>query len=171
MLLLAAKMLQKLLNVKIGWVAHRKFLLKQANRENIEKGIKADISFISMFEKNVSVRPELLIIDECLPGYTKLTVLDKNKKLTQTTLREVIENNVGVKVLSYNTKTKETEFNNIVSRTPTGIKELYEITINVNGKLQTLEITEEGKLYVENKGYIKVTELKPGDKVITNVNR
>lgn len=61
--LLAAKQFEDRLGWRIGWVAMRRELLRQARRENEEKiGVK-NIHFISMFEKEPP-EVDMLIVDE-----------------------------------------------------------------------------------------------------------
>lgn len=64
MALLTARMLADHANAKIGWVAMRKHLLKQAEEENHTSGINAPLTYISMFEKKVPVGLDTLIVDE-----------------------------------------------------------------------------------------------------------
>lgn len=64
--LVTCKLLQENLGLKIGWVAHRRFLLRQAQEENHEKKINADIKFISMFDKNPPTDLDMLVIDEAV---------------------------------------------------------------------------------------------------------
>jgi superfamily II DNA or RNA helicase len=61
--LLAAKQFEDRFGWRIGWVAMRRELLRQARQENEEKiGVK-NIHFISMFEKNPP-EVDMLIVDE-----------------------------------------------------------------------------------------------------------
>ena len=64
--LLAAKLMQaQFPSLKIGWVAMRRNLLAQAEKENIDKGIDVqNIEFISMFDKNPSADIDMLVVDE-----------------------------------------------------------------------------------------------------------
>ncbi len=64
MALLTAKVLHEELGARIGWVAMRRYLLKQAQQENINKGFNLPITFISMFDKNPPTNIDLLIVDE-----------------------------------------------------------------------------------------------------------
>ncbi len=63
MALLIAKALH-LNGIRIGWVAMRRHLLHQVQRENKEKGFEVPLTFISMFEKNPPVDLDMLIVDE-----------------------------------------------------------------------------------------------------------
>ena len=63
--LIIAKYLEDEHNDKVGWVAMRHNLLTQAQNENVEKGINAKITTISMYDKNPPVNLDTLIIDEC----------------------------------------------------------------------------------------------------------
>ena len=62
--LLIAKLLQEKLGVRVGWVAMRRNLLAQAKAENEEKGIGAEIQYLSMFEKEPPENLDMLIADE-----------------------------------------------------------------------------------------------------------
>lgn len=64
MALLVAKAMHELLGIKIGWIAMRRFLLKQAKEENIEKGFNVPLTFLSMFDKNPPTDLQMLIVDE-----------------------------------------------------------------------------------------------------------
>jgi superfamily II DNA or RNA helicase len=63
--MLVAKTLQNLTGVRVGWVAMRRNLLKQAEVENRTKGINVEpIRFISMFDKSPPTDIDLLVLDE-----------------------------------------------------------------------------------------------------------
>lgn len=62
--LMAARMMQELHGARIGWVSMRRNLLRQAESENIQKNIGANIKFISMFDKNPPTDVDMLIVDE-----------------------------------------------------------------------------------------------------------
>jgi superfamily II DNA or RNA helicase len=62
--LAACKLLQTNFGYKIGWIAMRRNLLSQAERENVEKGFNCNLEFISMFDKNPPVGLDMLVIDE-----------------------------------------------------------------------------------------------------------
>jgi len=62
--LLIAKIMQECFGASIGWAAMRRNLLVQAAKENKEKGINADIHFISMFDKRPPVGLDFLVVDE-----------------------------------------------------------------------------------------------------------
>lgn len=62
--LIIAKLLQEKLGVRVGWIAMRRNLLAQAQTENEEKGIEAEIRYLSMFDKDPPTDFDLLIADE-----------------------------------------------------------------------------------------------------------
>lgn len=65
MALLGVKALQKLYpDLNVGWFAMRRNLLAQAEKENNEKGIKADIQFLSMFDRNPPNNLDMIVVDE-----------------------------------------------------------------------------------------------------------
>jgi len=57
------KLLQLSKGLSVGWVAMRRNLLAQAQQENHDMGINANIEYISMFEQNPP-KVDLLVIDE-----------------------------------------------------------------------------------------------------------
>jgi superfamily II DNA or RNA helicase len=63
MALLAAKAMYEA-GFKIGWVAMRKHLLQQTERENQAKGICVPLTYISMFDKSPPSGLDMLIVDE-----------------------------------------------------------------------------------------------------------
>jgi superfamily II DNA or RNA helicase len=62
--LLVAKALQDQLGLRVGWVAMRRYLLHQARAENESKGIGAEVSYLSMFDKDPPTGLDLLVVDE-----------------------------------------------------------------------------------------------------------
>jgi superfamily II DNA or RNA helicase len=64
MALLVAKAMQEQLNVRIGWVAMRRFLLAQARDENERHQIGTEMEYISMFDRDPPTGLDLLIVDE-----------------------------------------------------------------------------------------------------------
>ncbi len=62
--LLVAKALQDQFGLRVGWVAMRRYLLTQARAENESKRIGAEITFLSMFDKDPPTGLDLLIVDE-----------------------------------------------------------------------------------------------------------
>lgn len=60
-----ARLMQEIAGVRIGWVAHRRYLINQAKAENRKQGTNACIQYISMFDKNPPQNLDMLIIDEC----------------------------------------------------------------------------------------------------------
>ena len=71
--LMSLKLIKKELpNIKFGWVAMRRNLLKQAAEENKRIGV-TDIEFISMFDSNPP-KCDLMIMDECQHSAAKTCV-------------------------------------------------------------------------------------------------
>ncbi len=62
--LLVAKLLQQATGAKVGWVAMRRNLLEQVERENHRHGINVDLRTVSMFAKEPPTDIDLLVIDE-----------------------------------------------------------------------------------------------------------
>lgn len=62
--LMIARLMQERLNIKVGWIAMRRYLLEQAAAESRERGINVDAEFISMFEKDPPAGLDLLVVDE-----------------------------------------------------------------------------------------------------------
>jgi superfamily II DNA or RNA helicase len=64
MALLAARLMQDLQNVRVGWVAMRRHLLTQAAVENRARDINASLTLISMFDRDPPTGLDMLIVDE-----------------------------------------------------------------------------------------------------------
>jgi superfamily II DNA or RNA helicase len=64
MALLIARALQEARDLRIGWVAMRRYLLAQAAAENEAKGIGARLTFLSMFDREPPPDLDMLIVDE-----------------------------------------------------------------------------------------------------------
>lgn len=62
--LLIAKVLQERTGAKVGWVAMRRNLLDQVQRENQRLGVGANLRTISMFDREPPTDIDLLVIDE-----------------------------------------------------------------------------------------------------------
>jgi superfamily II DNA or RNA helicase len=61
--LMVARYLQRRLGLSVGWVAMRRNLLAQAERENRQRGFDVEMKMISMFDKDPPA-VDLLVIDE-----------------------------------------------------------------------------------------------------------
>jgi superfamily II DNA or RNA helicase len=64
MALLVARLMQDLKGARVGWVAMRRNLLGQAAAENRARGIDADLTTISMFDKDPPTGLDMLVVDE-----------------------------------------------------------------------------------------------------------
>jgi superfamily II DNA or RNA helicase len=64
MALLIARALQEERQLRVGWVAMRRYLLAQAAAENDVKGIGARCTFLSMFDRDPPRELDMLIVDE-----------------------------------------------------------------------------------------------------------
>lgn len=138
--------------LSFGWVTMRRKLLLQAKRENERVGVNR-ISFVSMFDKNPP-RFDLMVSDECLPGYVKVIALvDGEPKVI--TMGDIIQGN-GTHVLSEDDEGYI--FQPISSRVDMGEKEIWEVLLD-NG--QSLHITETGRVLVSGK-FEKVSTLDVG---------
>jgi len=62
--LLAARGFQESLGMRIGWIAMRRNLLAQVQRENEAKNLGVNLIPISMFDRNPPVELDLLVVDE-----------------------------------------------------------------------------------------------------------
>src|SRR4051794_10036637 len=62
--LLIARAIQEELNLRIGWVAMRRNLLAQAQTENETKRIHANLTFLSMFDRDPPAGLDMLVVDE-----------------------------------------------------------------------------------------------------------
>lgn len=59
-----AKTVQQITGARVGWVAMRRNLLKQAVAENLRHGIGVDLVTISLFERTPPTGIDLLVCDE-----------------------------------------------------------------------------------------------------------
>src|SRR5262245_24469579 len=64
MALLISRLMQDLQGLRVGWVAMRRNLLTQAAEENRAKAINADLTFISMFDRDPPTGLDMLVVDE-----------------------------------------------------------------------------------------------------------
>jgi superfamily II DNA or RNA helicase len=64
MALLIARALQEARDLRVGWVAMRRYLLAQAQAENEAKGIGARLTFLSMFDRDPPRDLDMLVVDE-----------------------------------------------------------------------------------------------------------
>ncbi len=64
MALMLSKVLHEQLGYRLGWVAMRRHLLTQVERENKEKGFNLPFKYISMFDKEPPTDIDMLVIDE-----------------------------------------------------------------------------------------------------------
>lgn len=142
------KILEEKLGISINWVAMRRKLLDQAYKENKKVGVK-NIKFISMFDKNPP-KADFMVTDECLPGDTKVIVLDKMSPYICTMFD--IMNGFGTHVLS--TDNNGLIFQPILNRTYMGVKELIEVETEDG----IILITDNGKIFCNN-NFICVSEL------------
>lgn len=62
--LLAARAMQQLDGLRVGWVAMRRNLLAQAAAENEKRAVGLEAAFLSMFEKAPPRELDLLVVDE-----------------------------------------------------------------------------------------------------------
>ena len=173
MALLAAKALQsEIPELVVGWVAMRRNLLQQAEAENRDKEINVEnIQFISMFEnkpKLVEQRVDkklLLIVDECLAGETLVhTLVDGEEVLVP--ISDIVDNGIGSHVLSYNLESKEVEWKEIVSRTCTGERPVFEVEIELENGWTTKVVATDNHRFFADGEYKRVDELVVGQEVI-----
>jgi superfamily II DNA or RNA helicase len=62
--LLIARAMQEAFGLRIGWVAMRRNLLGQAQAENEAKGIGAELTYLSMFDRDPPAGLDMLVVDE-----------------------------------------------------------------------------------------------------------
>ncbi len=62
--LLIARLLQETMNLRVGWVAMRRYLLAQARAENQSRRIGVEAEFLSMFDRDPPTGLDLLVVDE-----------------------------------------------------------------------------------------------------------
>jgi superfamily II DNA or RNA helicase len=64
MALMIAKAIHEATKMKIGWVAMRRHLLHQVEKENVGKGFNVPLTYMSMFDKEPPTDLDMLIVDE-----------------------------------------------------------------------------------------------------------
>ena len=94
----------------------------------------------------------------CLAGDTKVSI-QKGEKVVQQDLQDV---KVGSSILSYNTKTKQSEYKKVTAFAMTSPKaKVLRVTDTTSGK--QIVCTPDHKVWTENRGYVKAGELKATD--------
>jgi SNF2 family DNA or RNA helicase len=98
---------------------------------------------------------DLVILDECFTYDTKI-MTDKG----ELNIGDIVENNLNVKILSFNINEKKLEYKKINRWIRKNKDIIYKIKLN-NGVF--IECTDNHKFYVNNKGYVKANELTTTD--------
>lgn len=106
---------------------------------------------------------DVVAIDECLPGRTRILISTKNSNYNNKSIR-IDEAKVGDYILSYNETTGTKEPDKIVKaiKTP-NVHMMVSITLS-NGNELTL--TDNHPVYTVNKGWTKSNKLDIGDKLL-----
>jgi SWI/SNF-related matrix-associated actin-dependent regulator 1 of chromatin subfamily A len=98
---------------------------------------------------------DVILADECFT-YDTLVKTDKG----DLKIGEIVENNLDVKVLTYNHTHKITEYKKILRRLIKNTDTIYEIKLQ-NGVF--IECTKNHKFFVKNKGYVRADKLSTND--------
>lgn len=98
---------------------------------------------------------DVILADECFT-YDTLVKTDRG----DLKIGEIVENNLDVKVLTYNHTHKITEYKKILRRLIKNTDTIYEIKLQ-NGVF--LECTKNHKFFVKNKGYVRADQLSTND--------
>jgi hypothetical protein len=106
----------------------------------------------------------IMNIDECLDGATLLTVIHDGRECLAT-IRDVVEHGVGSHVLSYDVETGVCSYELITSRTNTGVREVYEVVVEVGGEQITIVATGNHLVFADGE-YVRVDELVAGQEVV-----
>ena len=171
MALMACKLLeQEDDSLMVVWTSMRQALLKQAARENADLGINVKSArFVSMFQSDWSGilkerqgRRLMLLVDECLAGETLVYTL-VDGKVCQVPIEDIVEGGVGSHVLSWDIDAGRSEWMPIVSRTCTGVKEVFEVVVDVDGRDVVVTATANHRFYVGDGEYKRLDELNVGD--------
>lgn len=118
------------------------------------------------FDKIIKHKFELVIADECFPYETLVTT-----KQGQLPIGYIVENNLNLEVLSYNLQTKETEWKPINRwvKKETGVMLKIKLPNDIY-----IHCTPNHKIYINEKGYVRADEVRPGDQVLVlqeNLNK
>lgn len=119
-----------------------------------QRGVKADDLPLTAIQIS---RFDLVIADECFPYNTKVTT-----EKGEIPIGEIVENNLKVRVLSYNLEKKIFEYKKIDRR----IKKENDIVLKINASNGlSIECTPNHKIYVKEKGYVSADKIKEGDEL------
>ena len=105
---------------------------------------------------------KLLICDECLPGDALIWIIN-NKSVK---IEEIYRNKNITHVISFNEQKNIYEKKKILRRFRNEVTEKdiwYKITVEIDGKITTLKLTSNHKVWTKNRGYIVAEELTLND--------
>ena len=100
----------------------------------------------------------------CLTGDTKVTVI-RNGNMVEETLEELVRDFKGVKVLSYNTETKTTEFKSVTNGALMSSSTKV-MRIIAHGTDSSIRCTPEHKVWTDNRGYVEAQNLLHSDRIL-----
>ena len=118
-------------------------------------------------------RYDFVFVDECLPGRTRILLSNGEEK----TISEIVEKQLSVDVVSYNTKTKNRQNKKIIgwSKKPTNNKVMLKITHAEKRKVpendeeyyphHILFCTDNHLVFTKEHGFVHSSDLKPGKHV------
>lgn len=149
---------------KVGWIAHRRELLEQAEKTNEAWFDIPDFKTISLFDRHPERFADrtMIVVDECLSGDTEL-IVRHNGEVRRERLVDVV-NGIGQEVLSW-MKTGTPGFKPIINRHRMGSKAAFRVTIQCKDKSHNIQISTTGKVMI-NGLPVPATNLKPGMQVL-----
>lgn len=105
----------------------------------------------------------VLVVDECLPPSAKIET-----NLGPISIGQIVDQNLDVKVASYNHHANKVEFRKIVARQKKLLKRRW-LTLYYQGG--EVSVTENHLVWCENRGYIPSKLLEEGDIIYVRVNK
>jgi len=149
---------------RIGWVAMRRNLLRQATEMRDSFGFRIpNMKLISMFDRNPPRDVDWIIADECLPYGTYVDVLVDGKP-TKVKIGDIVCQGIGTHALS-RSNNGTMRYKSIISRTPTGYRKILDVIVQHGTNRINLQITPNGRIWTA-RGYLRADQLCPGDKVL-----
>lgn len=99
------------------------------------------------------------VAEKCLSGDSIIVVDGENKSI-----KEVVDDNIGENILSYNVETDSFEEKPILNRVNNGIIEDWIVIETEDGK--EIKVTPSHRIYTKNRGYVKAEELTTNDLLV-----
>jgi hypothetical protein len=107
---------------------------------------------------------DMIVVDEihkCLDGDTIIET-----DCGQLSLKNIVENNIKCKILSYNEDNKIKEYQNVINYYKTVTLQTIELKILHNNEIITIRCTFDHKILTSNRGYVEAQYLTENDDIV-----